>query len=61
MELKEVIGRRRSLRYFQSWRNVERDPDEIVAADSRERARRGNIIRSFLIHNGILLQAGIQI
>ena len=30
-------------------------------ADSRERARRGNIIRSFLIHNGILLQAGIQI
>jgi len=31
------------------------------AGDSRERARRGNAIRSFLIHNGILLQAGTQI
>jgi hypothetical protein len=29
-------------------------------ADPRERARRGNTIRSFLIHNGILLQAGTQ-
>jgi hypothetical protein len=30
-------------------------------ADSAERARRGNTVRSFLIHNGILLQSGIQI
>jgi len=30
-------------------------------ADSVEKARRGNTIRSFLIHNGILLQSGIQI
>jgi hypothetical protein len=29
--------------------------------DSRKRAARGNTIRSFLIHNGILLQAGMQI
>lgn len=29
--------------------------------DSAARARRGNIIRSFLIHNGILLQSGVQI
>lgn len=29
--------------------------------DSVEKARRGNTIRSFLIHNGILLQSGIQI
>jgi predicted DNA-binding antitoxin AbrB/MazE fold protein len=29
-------------------------------ADSTERARRGNTVRSFLIHNGILLQSGIQ-
>lgn len=29
--------------------------------DSRERGKRGNIIRSFLIHNGILLQSGMQI
>jgi len=29
--------------------------------DSRERAKRGNTVRSFLIHNGILLQAGMQI
>jgi hypothetical protein len=27
----------------------------------RERANRGNTIRSFLIHNGILLQAGVQL
>jgi hypothetical protein len=29
--------------------------------NSRDRARRGNTIRSFLIHNGILLQSGMQI
>ena len=28
---------------------------------TRERAHRGNTIRSFLIHNGILLQAGVQL
>jgi len=28
---------------------------------SRERAQRGNTVRGFLIHNGILLQAGMQI
>lgn len=27
----------------------------------RQRAHRGNTIRSFLIHNGILLQAGMQL
>src|SRR5208282_5752575 len=31
------------------------------SAAGRERATRGNTIRSFLIHNGILLQSGIQI
>jgi hypothetical protein len=30
-------------------------------AEGRQRATRGNTIRSFLIHNGILLQSGIQI
>ena len=29
-------------------------------ADSRDRAKRGNTIRSFLIHNGIQLQSGVQ-
>ena len=29
--------------------------------DSRQRAARGNTIRSFLIHNGILLQSGMQV
>src|SRR5450759_2533642 len=29
-------------------------------AEGRERVKRGNTIRSFLIHNGILLQSGIQ-
>jgi hypothetical protein len=28
---------------------------------ARERANRGNTVRSFLIHNGILLQAGVQL
>ena len=28
--------------------------------DSRTRAARGNTVRSFLIHNGILLQSGMQ-
>ncbi|HXZ82391.1 MAG TPA: hypothetical protein VED84_01415 [Acidimicrobiales bacterium] len=28
--------------------------------DSRDRAKRGNTIRSFLIHNGIQLQSGVQ-
>ncbi len=28
--------------------------------DAAERRRRGNTVRSFLIHNGILLQSGIQ-
>ena len=34
---------------------------QAAGADSRERPKRGNTIRSFLIHNGILLQSGIQI
>jgi len=29
--------------------------------DSRKRAKRGNTVRSFLIHNGILLQSGMQL
>jgi hypothetical protein len=29
--------------------------------NSRDRAKRGNTVRSFLIHNGILLQAGMQV
>jgi len=28
--------------------------------DAAERRRRGNTVRSFLIHNGILLQSGVQ-
>src|ERR1019366_622158 len=29
-------------------------------AEGRERVKRGNAVRSFLIHNGIQLQSGIQ-
>lgn len=49
-----IKGRRRmaeTIAQFQS---------QLADADSAERARRGNTIRSFLIHNGILLQSGIQ-
>lgn len=31
------------------------------SGNPRERVKRGNTIRSFLIHNGILLQSGIQV
>jgi hypothetical protein len=34
---------------------------QAAGAEPRERPKRGNTIRSFLIHNGILLQSGIQI
>ena len=34
---------------------------DTVAGDARERARQGNTVRSFLIHNGILLQSGLQL
>ena len=34
---------------------------QAAGADARDRPKRGNTIRSFLIHNGILLQSGIQI
>lgn len=34
---------------------------QAAGADPRDRPKRGNTIRSFLIHNGILLQSGIQI
>jgi hypothetical protein len=33
----------------------------LADANSAEKARRGNTIRSFLIHNGILLQSVIQV
>ena len=45
-------------------RMAEKIADFQAAADglnARERANRGNTIRSFLIHNGILLQAGMQV
>jgi hypothetical protein len=32
-----------------------------VAGDAREQVRWGNTVRSFLIHNGVLLQAGLQL
>jgi nitroreductase len=35
MELKEVIGRRRSIRYFQSWRQVEREKIQIMLEAAR--------------------------
>ena len=32
-----------------------------AAGDAREQVRWGNTVRSFLIHNGVLLQAGLQL
>jgi hypothetical protein len=34
---------------------------QAAGTEPRDRPKRGNTIRSFLIHNGILLQSGIQI
>lgn len=33
---------------------------EQVEGDARARGRAGNVIRSFFIHNGIFMQAGVQ-
>jgi hypothetical protein len=33
----------------------------VAAAEPREQVRWGNTVRSFLIHNGVLLQAGLQL
>src|SRR6516162_9524184 len=35
MEYKEVVGRRRSIRYFQSWRPVEREKIQIMLEAAR--------------------------
>ena len=35
MEFKEVVGRRRSIRYFQSWRKVEREKIQIMLEAAR--------------------------
>lgn len=34
---------------------------EALEGDVRQKARGGNTVRSFLIHNGIFLQSGIQL
>jgi len=31
-----------------------------VEGDARAQAREGNLVRSFMIHNGIFMQAGVQ-
>ena len=31
-----------------------------LQGDAREKGREGNVIRSFFIHNGIFMQAGVQ-
>jgi nitroreductase len=36
MEFKEVVGRRRSIRYFQSWRPVEREKIQIMLEAARQ-------------------------
>ncbi len=32
-----------------------------VVGDARAQGRAGNVVRSFLIHNGIFIQAGLQV
>ena len=36
MEFKEVVGRRRSIRYFQSWRPVEREKIQVILEAARQ-------------------------
>jgi hypothetical protein len=50
-----IKGRRRMAEKIAEFQARTDDPNP------RERAKRGNTIRSFLIHNGILLQAGMQV
>src|ERR1035437_4000979 len=42
MEFKEVVGRRRTIRYFQSWRNVEREKIQIMLEAARLASCAGN-------------------
>lgn len=50
-----IKGRRRMAEKIVEFQNLGE------GLSSRDRAQRGNTIRSFLIHNGILLQAATQI
>ncbi len=38
-----------------------REFQESLEGDARQKAQGGNTIRSFLIHNGIFLQSGVQL
>ncbi len=98
MEFKELIGRRRSIRYLVPYCPVEREKIQTILEAARlascavtatflraivvqrddldaavleglktsvsalnlEQVQYGRIVRSFLIHNGVMLQAGWQ-
>ena len=49
-----IKGRRRVAEKIAEFQSAD------ASLDSRQCAGRGNTIRSFLIHNGILLQSGVQ-
>ena len=57
MEFKEVIGRRRSRQHYAT--QIEAFQRQ-VSDGLRQQVQYGRIVRSFLIHNGVMLQAGWQ-
>lgn len=60
--LRTVEGQTKiSLKGRRSYVRMIEEFQESLQGDARQKAQGGNTIRSFLIHNGIFLQSGIQL
>ncbi len=62
MEFKEVVGRRRSIRYFQSWRPVEREKIQIMLEAARQAscAVNATFMKAIVVERDKLDQATID-
>ena len=62
MEFKEVVGRRRSIRYFLPWRPVERDKVQTILEAARLASRAGNadFARAIVVERDELPEADLQ-
>ncbi len=62
MELKEVIGRRRTIRYFQSWRPVEREKIQVMLEAARRAscAVNATFLKAIVVDRNKLDQATVD-
>lgn len=62
MEFKEVVGRRRSIRYFLPWRPVERDKVQTILEAARLASRAGNadFARAIVVERDALSKADLE-